>query len=1272
MEPSEQGPLNVPGGDRFRVLRRIGEGGTGVVYEVFDAQRREVVALKTMRELGAGALYRLKQEFRSLTNFAHPNVVSLHELLSEGSQWFFTMEYVPGVDFVEWVRPRGRLTGTVPPRTVSTGEPSTLSYHLPELETAALESVVGPLPADHDLAGPSHAVSSPLDDSGAPAVAPSPPDAVRLHDALRQLAEALSALHGFGKLHRDIKSSNVLVDQGGRVVLLDFDLVTSLTPRPRDVGGLELVGTPEYMSPEHLQGGRLSEASDWYSVGVLLYQALTGQFPHRTDRSDLPGLIKARLTVPVQVPAELRRSLPELSALAVALLQPRPEQRPSGPMVLSCLGSRAAPTGSPRSSRPLLVGRAEQLGLLRDALAAATAGRTNTLYVQGASGMGKSALVRHFLDQVEEAGGVVLEGHCYERESVPYKGLDDLVDALSRYLATLGDEEVEALLPRHHAALVRVFPVLERVRGIARAPHRTAEVPDVQELRRRGFAALRELLGRLADRHPLVLHIDDFQWGDRDSAALIGEIARPPDSPALLLVITFRSDGKRLEGYRGLLPEPADGGPVGIVEVTPLPLEEATTLARALVPPHQQEVAQLIARESGGNPFFIYELARHRDVLAGSRARGSLDEVLSRRLEELPPGALELLEVVAVAGRPLPTALARQAAGVAVEDHTLLTLLRSENLLRVLGTAEDLLETFHDRIREVAVRRLSPALLRSRHRAVAEALRAAGNIDPERLVEHLEAAGELEEASRLALQAAESAERTLAFESAAKFYQRAIRLGASTGTVSSLSGRLGDALANAGRCAEAAEAYMRAAAQDPGQRSEFKRRAAEQFLVSGHIDSGLRVTGELLELVGMSMAPSPWRALLSMLRKRALLRLRGLHFREVDVKDVEESELFRIDLCWAVARGLAMVDTIRAADFQTRHLLMALASGEPYRVARGLALEAALVATRGRPALKRVETLLEGARKTAARVNNPHASSLTALMGGACALLIGEWRRSLALCEEAEALLKERCTGVAWELSTGHVFTLGAIMYLGQMRELRRRASELMAGALERGNLYAANDIRTRNNIVWLAADDPAGARRELDAARMEWSKRQFFRQHFNSLLARVQIELYEGKAATALERIDAAWPELKRSMLLRIQLLRIEAHYLRARAALGVAARAEPALVRVVERAAEAIEREGMPYGDPLAMLLRAGIGARRGELPRVAVLLEQSIAGFQRADMRLYETAARRILGELVGGERGRALVGEADRWMEGEEIRHPARMARMLAPVLPSSET
>src|SRR5262249_25314024 len=131
------------------------------------------------------------------------------------------------------------------------------------------------------------------------------------------------------------------------------------------------------------------------------------------------------------------------------------------------------------------LGRRQQLAVLRDAFAAVQQGHTKTVLVHGPSGMGKSRLVRHFLDEeLPRDNVVVLTGRCYERASVPYKALDSLVDNLSAYLRRQPDATVPALLPRDVQLLARVFPILRRVPAVAAAPGRAVDIPDAHELRR--------------------------------------------------------------------------------------------------------------------------------------------------------------------------------------------------------------------------------------------------------------------------------------------------------------------------------------------------------------------------------------------------------------------------------------------------------------------------------------------------------------------------------------------------------------------------------------------------------------------------------------------------------------------------------------------------------------------------------------------------------------------------------------------------------------------
>src|SRR5262249_49227781 len=168
-----------------------------------------------------------------------------------------------------------------------------------------------------------------------------------------------------------------------------------------------------------------------------------------------------------------------------------------------------------------------------------------------------------------------------------------------------------------------------------------------------------------------------------------------------------------------------------------------------------------------------------------------------------------------------------------------------------------------------------------------------------------------------------------------------------------------------------------------------------------------------------------------------------------------------------------------------------------------------------------------------------------------------------------------------------HRFTLSSLMFLGEMVEISRRTPQLLSAALEQGNLLAATDLRTRMNPVWLAADDVDRARAEVIAALTTWPRQGFHLQHYSSLVALAQIELYTGDYEVAWKHFEGQIKPLKKSMLLRAQGLRIEEKYLRARLALASAGWEGKQRLRLAKRLADSIARENMPWSNPLAMLV-------------------------------------------------------------------------------------
>jgi hypothetical protein len=1214
LHPTDRVEVEFRGTERFRVLSRLGAGGMGVVYAAHDVVRDQAVALKTLLRPRPADVSRLKREFRSLADVAHVNLVCLHELVVDPETCFFTMELVDGVLVSEYVR-----------------SPA----------TAAGSAGAWGRRADPGLA----------------------------RSVVRQLVAGLSALHGKGKLHRDIKPSNIMVRRDGRLIVLDFGLISDNLPGAafEDDG---VAGTPAYLAPEQHWGADPSEATDWYAVGVTLYETLTGRRPFEGSWYELR---QRKIQDDPRPPAWIDPGIPDdLNEICMGLLCRDPGRRLSGPEALGKLSdariSENTPPSRLRRTKPSFIGRTDELTMLNGSFAAVSQGRAMAVCVHGPSGIGKTALVQQFLDRLPHGDAtVVLRGRCYQQESVPYEALDGIIESLSTYLLARPAAQAAALVPPEAGALARVFPAMLQVQAVAQVSRNDVEDPEPSALRRQAFSALRELLRRIAQRHTLVLYIDDLHWADADSMRLLEFLVRPPGPPPLLLLTCLRTEEIASKPFLQTFLEGAGMASRIAVTLGPLTEDETRDVMASMLPAAARITPAerlALSREAGGNPFLLEQLAHFGAAHDGGGHRATLADMLLHRLRDAPDGARRFLEVLAVCGRPMAPQLVYEAAGLAGDERPLVAILRSDHLLRHSGSASRI-EMYHDRMRETLAAQLPPEVTRSIHGHLVRTLTERGADDPEALFEHCRGAGDRHGAARQAARAATRAHAVLAFDRAAFFHRSALELLPDDPAAAQWKQGLADALANAGRPPEAAPVYLEAATSAQGwRRIELQRRAAEQFLVAGHVDEGLDEIRAVLHALHMRWATSPGAALASLVWRRARIRWRGLAFVAHHPDQIPADRLLRIDTCWSVATGLALVDFIRAADFNTRHLLLALEAGEPYRIARALALEAGFLTCGGN-----LRIAAECAERAAslARQSHPHAEGLSALTAGMSALLSGEWTNASRHCERALAVLRQHCPGATWEMNCAEIFLLGALLFQGDIHEVSRRLPSLLAGAADRGHRFFETELRTRMNLVWLGADRPDEGERHAIEVMKGWSHEAFHGQHYSQALARIQTALYRGDAEAAWRAADDTWPALRRSLLLQIEFVRIEASYLRARAALLCAARGREVarFLSIARGDARRIGRFGRRWSDAIALLLSAAVANLEGRTGAARDLLAAAATAFERADMGSHAAAARRRLGELLGNERGRELIADADAWMASHGIKHPARMTRMFAP-------
>jgi serine/threonine protein kinase len=1220
---------------RFELLHLLGTGGMGIVYAAYDRETRCEVALKVLPTLGPVAADRIKREFRMASGAHHPNLVSLGELIEQNGTLFFTMELVAGVDWLSYVRGLDSFARQDIRRSGTHPQSKTASLSATEVcDSLAFEAV-----ATNDRALRS--------------------DPARLRSGLRQLAQGLVHLHGLGKVHRDVKPSNVLVTDEGRVVILDFGLAVDVARHPRDS---ERAGTALYMSPEQASAAALTPASDWYSVGALLYEALTGRLPFIGSSAQV--LAAKRVRDPEPPKDHVADVPPALNDLCLALLARDPAARASSADIFSVV-SRPELRPSEALARPPdisdFVGRDDVLAAMTQAFDAAASGPL-VLVIEGESGVGKTALLGEFRRRLEEGGGpaLVCSGRCSERESVPFKALDGIAESLAEQWPALLDPDARGgkggdpiAIAAEAAALA--FPVLNRGAESTALAGNSAWDPWLKQ--RIAFQGVRDLLASVAGHRRVVLCIDDWQWVDADSIRMLSHVLATP-APPLLLVLATRPGPSPA-------PLPCAQRRVVLNNLEPDSAERlAMRLLEGLVLPRPAPLARAIATESLGHPLFIAALARQ--AVAGEKrttGRPDLDAAIGSRVEALPKVARTTAELVAVFGGPLPravlqSALASDHGAVSWQELTgSIAQLTLENLAQADGVrASDTVDCFHSRVAASILARLPREQRRERHRALARALEERESPDYESMTEHWAEAGDPSRAAAYALRAAEGAEGQLAFERAARFYRRSLALSPQQRDSASVQRRLAAALGHIGRGREAADAYLAAASAASGasseQRIELHRLAADQLFRSGYVGDAIRLIEHVFPSHGLVFPKTSWQALLLLALRRLAIRLRGIGFAPRPADSIAPSALARIDAAWTVAVGMSTVDNLKGASVQSGNLLLALRLGEPFRAVRAIAAEAPYIGTAGTRSKPRVDRLLARATALANDLGDPYAHGFVHLARCFALYMRSEFEAARGAGEDAEAVFEQRPVMASWELASARMLSISSHFYDGKLEVVRRRVPGLVQEAEGRGDIYAATCLRIGVcNSAWLVDDRSAEARRQLRVANESWHYEGVHLQQCWDLLAWVHVELYDDQGEEAHARVQRPWRAIERSFVMRFERLRAELFWLRARAALAYAARPECGhslrgrLLGEAEAWGGRLLRESAPWAPAAGNAVGAGIHAVRGEHQPARDRLRRAMSLAEACNMHILLRAYRQWKGDV---DRGLLGVTRADRWI------------------------
>jgi tetratricopeptide (TPR) repeat protein len=873
-----------------------------------------------------------------------------------------------------------------------------------------------------------------------------------MRETFAQLLGGISRLHARGLLHRDLKPSNVMVDGRGRVVILDFGIAHELGRRPP--ASSTFAGTPEYMSPEQLAGSPLDRSSDLYSVGLIFFEALTGELPFRGSLGE--RLERERSSEAIRPSGGGDSVPPDLDALCCALLAPNPGHRPSADQALRMLGAEPDASRSRVHPDTPFVGRIRELARLEKELTTDGTGCCIAL-IRGTSGVGKTTLVLRYTEALEATGTLVLSGRCHERASVPYKALDCLIEPLVRYLKDLPQNEAAALLPRKIESLARVFPAFLRVPAVRLAVAPSDLGDDPRALRLRALAALKDLLGRISERARVVLWIDDVQWGDADSASLLRLLLDPPDHPNIALILTFRSETSEscefLKTFRGREFDTAIR--IVLLEVAPLDVEESHALVVAIAPHLSPDVARAIARESSGLPLFVAELTGAQSLPGsklGDAAGPSLENVLMSRVASLQPADRRLLNFIALAGRPLERELILQAASVGPTGTAALTRLAADHL--ILSHGDDLtslLEPFHDRVRETVAGALLEDQTLEIHTRFSQVLTETRPEHRELRAVHLAHSGERVQAAGVMIEAAAIASEALAFDHATALYRNALVLMRQVNSVvpTELLERCADACTESGLYDLAAELYRErlSAVVNEGERAELLRRTAEVEFRRGRTLAAARTLEAMIRSLGFRIPRSSIGVTTSnvlQLLQTVLCALVPWISRGLVGAEARQKRALLVKLHGRLAEAYYWTDYPRAVFYQLSSMNLARRLGASAELAFALTQQSLVLATFG--LTRRSQVGFARARRMAEAAASRDARAWEGILRGLGCGCRADARGQVAECKRIEELLRDSLETL--RLRQAWVIAAEGLLALGEPREAEqygRRVQEMAA-----------------------------------------------------------------------------------------------------------------------------------------------------------------------------------------------------------------------------------
>jgi len=628
---------------RYAILKKLGEGGKGVVFKARDTVLNRVVAIKMLKGavLSEEAYSRFMREAQVVAKLNHPNIVSIYDIGKEDENQFFVLEFVDGMSVRE-------LMGTYPEGKC-------------DIQTVLRAGI--------------------------------------------DVCSALQYAHSQNVLHRDVKPENILISEEGTAKLMDFGLARMLGQPSITQEGI-IVGTVAYVAPEIALGKGADARSDLYSFGAVLYEMVAGKppFPGEDPVKIIFSHIHDYPVSPSRLNPKVPQALADC---VMKLLEKEPGKRyqtatdllgvlrdvAEGFLKEVLLPSRkpvvVVPSPRPSAVKEIqLIDRVEEMGLLREAIDRAVRGEGGLVFTYGEAGIGKTRLARELGAYARLRGMQVLYGRCpalFRMDGVPPYVLWS--EVIKDYLEVCSPEQLYKVIGYYPSEVCKLVPEVKQKLGTI--------VPSIpigpENERNRLFEAVSQFITNVSKEAPLLVVLDDLQWTDQSSLLLLHYLARGVYRESLLLLGAYRdTDIDERHPLSPVLTELNRERLLQSVQLKRMSLDDVSEMIKLILEQDDvpKEFCELVYEKTRGNPFFVEEVMKslkEEEVIYREENKWKIKEVsrlkfpktvkgvIKNRISRLDDDCQNVLTLASFVGKDFTFEALRGVTGI--EEDKLLGLM---------------------------------------------------------------------------------------------------------------------------------------------------------------------------------------------------------------------------------------------------------------------------------------------------------------------------------------------------------------------------------------------------------------------------------------------------------------------------------------------------------------------------------------------------------------------------------------------------------------------